>query len=143
MGPSDGNRENSAPIDRPILESIRDRFETTRQVETAKIEDVGHLALRIRFSENFYPASVTRATLAVRWYTNDDFMIHYREEGTENDWECRWDRHPNHHNDRDHFHPPPNAETPARDASWPDDYREMLSRIMEEIEERIAELWAE
>ena len=140
MVPAD-DHDRSASIDRPILESIRDRFETTRQVETATIEDDGHLALRIRFSEEFYPGSVTRATLTVRWYTNDDFMIHYREEGTENGWECRWDRHPNSHNDRDHFHPPPDAETPARDASWPGDYREMLSRVLDEIEERIAELW--
>lgn len=143
MVPSDENRGNSAPIDRPILESIRDRFEMTRQVETATIEDDGHLALRIRFSDDFYPEAVTRATLSVRWYTNDDFMIHYREARTDDDWECRWDRHHNSHGYRDHFHPSPNAKTPALDESWPNDYREMLSQVLNEIEERIAELWAE
>ncbi|MFT4890209.1 MAG: hypothetical protein ACI9YT_001123 [Halobacteriales archaeon] len=142
MVPPDGNHGNSAPIDRPILESIRDRFQTTRQVETARIADEGHHELLVRFADDFYPESVTRATLSVRWYTNDDFMTHYREAHTADDWECRWDRHPNNQDHRDHYHPPPNARTPAQDASWPDDYREMLSQVMNEIEERIAELWA-
>jgi len=81
--------------------------------------------------------------LTVRWYTNDDFTLHYREGHTDRVWECRWDRHPNPHNTRDHFHPPPAAEAPGDDASWPADHRDAVSVVLDEIEDRIATLWDE
>jgi hypothetical protein len=90
---------------------------------------------------SYYPATVSEAALTVRWYTNDDFKIQYRETHTESAWECRWDRHPNPHNTRNHFHPPPAAPTPGNDASWPTDHRDVLSLVLNEIEERISALW--
>jgi hypothetical protein len=39
--------------------------------------------------------------------------------------------------------PPPAAPTPANDASWPTDHRDVLSLVLDEIEERIAALWNE
>jgi hypothetical protein len=130
-----------APIDRPVLELLRDRLRTTTQVTEASITDSdGHLELRATLADAYYPDSGERATLTIRWYTNDDFKIHYREVRDE-DWQCRWDRHQNPHNERDHFHPPPNAETPGEDAMWPDDYREMLGLVLDEIERRIGDIW--
>lgn len=128
------------PIDRTVLEQLRDRLRTTDQVVDARITDSdGHLELQVTLSEAYYPDETT-ATLTVRWYVNDDFSIHYRESGT-GDRECRWDRHPNPHNDRDHFHPPPDAATPGEDESWPEDYRGVIRLILDEIESRIQRLW--
>lgn len=144
MVPPAGDGGSPAPIDRPVLEFLRTRLRTTAQVERASITDSnGHLELRVTFTPTYYPESVGEATLAVRWYTNDDFTIHYREVDAEPDavWECRWDRHPNPHNARDHFHPPPTASTPGRDASWPTDYRDVVALVLDEIEARIGVLW--
>lgn len=143
MTPPTGDGASPAPIDRPILELLRDRLETTRQVETATISDDGHLELQVGLSDEYYPEGVQAVSLAVRWYANDDFKIHYREVHEGGSWECRWDRHPNPHNSREHFHPPPDAPTPGEDASWPTDYREVLTLVLDEIEERIRVVWSE
>lgn len=93
--------------------------------------------------QRVYPASVDDAGLTVRWYANDDFTLHYREEYAAHTWECRWNRHPNPHNTRAHFHPPPTAATPGEDATWPTDHRDVLTLVLGEIEDRIATLWNE
>jgi hypothetical protein len=144
MVPPTGDGGSPAPIDRPILEFLQTRLRATRQVDQAIITDAsGHLELQVSFESSYYPSTVTEATLTVRWYSNDDFKIHYREIHSERVWECRWDRHPNPHNTRDHVHPPPAPPTPGDDASWPTDHRDVLTRVLDEIEERIAALWDE
>jgi hypothetical protein len=142
MVPPTGDGGSPAPIDRPILEFLQTRLQATRQVSHAAITDAsGHFELQVVFASSYYPASVDDATLTVRWYTNDDFTIHYREVHSEHTWECRWDRHPNPHNTRDHFHPPPTAPTLGDDDSWPTDHRDVLQLVLDEIEDRIAALW--
>lgn len=144
MVPPTGDGGSPAPIDRSILEFLQTRLQATGQVAAAIITDAsGHLKLRVTLAPSYYPDSVEEAVLAVRWYTNDDFKIHYREAHPAYAWECRWDRHPNPHNTRDHFHPPPGAPTPGNDASWPTDYRDVLRLVLAEIEDRIAALWGE
>lgn len=144
MVPPDGDRGSPAPIDRPILEFLQRRLRATNQVEQAIITDAsGHLELRVVLASTYYPATVDEAVGTVRWYTNDDFKIHYREVHPEDAWECRWDRHPNPHNTREHFHPPPTAPTPGDDASWPTDHRDVLRLVLNEVEQRIAALWSE
>ena len=140
MAPADGG--SPAPIDRPILEFLRDRLGHTRQVRAARITEEGHVELRVVFADTYYPDVVRAAILQIRWYTNDDFSIHYREDH-DGEWECRWDRHPNPHNTREHLHPPPDAPTPGEDADWPADYRDVTSMVLDEVETRIADLWAE
>ncbi|WP_420871419.1 hypothetical protein [Halomicrobium salinisoli] len=131
-----------APIDRPILEFLQARLDATQQVERAAItDDEGHLELRVEIAPAYYPVTVEEGTLTVRWYATDDFKIHYREVHAGDTWECRWDRHPNPHNAREHYHPPPDAGTPGEDTSWPSDHRDVLSLVLDEIEERIATLW--
>ncbi|SEA33058.1 hypothetical protein SAMN04488065_2702 [Haloplanus vescus] len=142
MVPPTGDGGNPAPIDRPILEFLQTRLQATRQVSHAAITDAsGHFELQVVFASSYYPAPVDDATLTVRWYTNDDFTIHYRELHSGHTWECRWDRHPNPHNTRDHFHPPPTAPTPGDDDSWPTDHCDVLQLVLDEIEDRIAALW--
>lgn len=144
MVPPVGDGGGTAPIDRAVLEYLRDRLETTGQVATAAITDEeGHLELRVAFDESYYPGESSDATLSTRWYTNDDFAIHYREERSESNWECRWDRHPNTHNARSHFHPPPDAATPGVDRDWPNDARDVIETVLDAVGERITELWGE
>ncbi|MFC3958957.1 hypothetical protein [Halovivax cerinus] len=144
MAPPTGDGASPAPIDRPILESLQTHLQATAQVAEAVVSDAsGHLELHVTLSASYYPASVTEATLSVRWDTNDDFSVHYRESHEDRTWDCRWDRHPNSHNSRDHFHPPPGASTPGDDASWPVDYRDVLRFVLGDVETRLTELWNE
>jgi len=143
---SDGPRRlrSATPTDRTVLRQLRDRLLTTRQVATARLIDgAGHLELLVTLSEDYYPTAEATSTLTVRWYTNDDFSVHYQEETADGNWECRWDRHPNPHDTREHFHPPPDAETPGADRSWPKGYRDLLRHVLNDIEGRIEQLWAE
>lgn len=140
--PLDDGR-SPAPIDRPVLAFLQLRLARIQQVERADISDAsGHLELRVIFASAYYPDTVEEATLSVRWYTNDDFKIHYQEEHQDAVWKCRWDRYPNPHNTRDHFHPPPNTRTRGEDAAWPADHRGVLQFQLDEIEERIMHIWA-
>jgi hypothetical protein len=144
MVPPTGDGASPAPIDRPLLEFLQTRLQATHQVAHATITDAsGHLELRVEFATSYYPTSVDHAQLAVRWYTNDDFSFHYREQHPDRTWELRWDRHPNPHNTRAHFHPPSNAPTPGDDASWPDDHRDVVADVLDDIDVRIGNLWDE
>ena len=80
MVPPTGDGGSPAPIDRPILEFLRTRLQATRQVSRATVTEAsGHLELQVVFASSYYPAPIDEATLTVRWYTNDDFKLHYRE----------------------------------------------------------------
>lgn len=130
-----------APIDRSVVERLQSRFVGSRMIETAEIVEEGTLHLRVALSEDYYPGDVS-ARLEIRWYRNDDFSFHYQEERQDSTWKCRWDRHPNVHNVRDHFHPPPTASrTDAEDAQWPSDHREVCRLVFDDLERRIESLW--
>ncbi|WP_407066866.1 hypothetical protein [Haloarcula sediminis] len=108
---------------------------------STEIVEEGKLSLQVELSDNYYPGSVS-ARLEIRWYRNDEFNFHYQEDRQDGAWECRWDRHPNVHNSRDHFHPSPAASrTNATDAQWPTDHRDMSQLALDRIEERIETLW--
>lgn len=141
--PTDAGAESDAPrIDRPILEAIRDRLRTTTQFNSVVIvggDSQTHLEAVVDPTVN--PAALHRRFVDIRWYTNDDFRIHYQEEWADETWQQRWDRHPNEHNSRDHFHPPPNAATPGQDRSWPVDFRDVLANVLSELADRNTEVW--
>jgi len=129
-------------IDRPILEDVRDRLRTASQFETVVVRTTeGQLRLEAVFASIVNQPSLVERSLDVRWYTNDDFRIHYREVWDDRSWAMRWDRHPNSHNDRDHVHPPPDASTPGADRTWPSDYRDVLALVLDAIRDRSEELW--
>ncbi|WP_394352072.1 hypothetical protein [Haloplanus rallus] len=109
--------------------------------DSAALVEDGRLYLRVVFSEAYYPHD-TSARFEIRWYRNDDFTVHYQEEHRDRVWTCRWDRHPNTHNSRDHFHPPPDASrSNAEDAHWPPDHRDVCRIVLDRIEECIETLW--
>jgi len=92
----------------------------------------------------YFPGGVTRASLRIRWFETDDFSIHYAEQYQSGDsWECRWDRHPNDHNAREHFHPPPDAPTPGEDGEYPAEWRDVLAMTLAHLDNRITAFWNE
>lgn len=132
-----------APIDRAVLERMRSRFRRRSMFESAELVEEGKLYLHVEVSSDYYPNEAS-ARFEIRWYRNDDFTVHYHEERQDGVWQCRWDRHPNTHNSRDHFHPPPDASrTDAEDAQWPDDHRDVGRLVLARVEERIETLWEE
>ncbi len=132
MVPADDGA-SPAPIDRLVMEWMRSRFAGSRMR--------GRLYLHVELSGDYYLGEVS-ARFEICWYRNDDFAVHYQEERQDRTWKCQWDRHPNAHNSRDHFHPAPTAShTVAADAQWPSDHRNVCRFVLEDAEQRIETLW--
>lgn len=134
---------DAASIDFDILDRIGDRF-----ASSGRFEDVAFRppyapdSVVLAYDAGYYPVAVERAYLRIRWYENDDFNVHYSEQYADGDhWECRWDRHPNDHNDREHFHPPPDAEKPGRDERYPTDWRDVMTMVLRDLDDRIESFW--
>ena len=96
------------------------------------------------YSLGYFPGGITRAYLRIRWFETDDFSIHYSEQyRTGTHWECRWDQHPNDHNTREHFHPPPDALTPGDDTEHPDRWRDVIATVLARLDDRIEAFWSD
>jgi len=135
----------TGPIDIEILDRIAAHLS-----RSARFDDVQSRppyapnAVVADYDLGYVPGGVTRASLRIRWFETDDFSIHYTEHyQTGNSWECRWDRHPNDHNTREHFHPPPDAPTPGEDDDYPDEWRDILATVLADLDERIEAFWNE
>lgn len=97
--------------------------------------------LRAVLDSGRYPGSVTTVQVDIRWFTTGDFSIHYLESRDGDHWECRWDRHPNTHNSRLHFHEPPEAET-ISDLEFVSLHPlDVYSTVFDAVEQRIDSLW--
>lgn len=94
------------------------------------------------FADGLYPNPVSEGRLELRIRLNDDINIVYIEEWAGGRWACRWDRHENDHNAREHFHPPPVVTTAtAVDVDLPSDPNRAVETALRFIEDRIADLW--
>ncbi|MFC7188150.1 hypothetical protein [Halorubrum yunnanense] len=105
----DSAPESTGPPDRQTLRLLERQLASDPLVATAQFEPDPYepRLLRASLATEQYPDSVTTARIDVRWFTTNDFSIHYLEDRSSGQWECRWDRHPNTHNARVHFHEPP------------------------------------
>lgn len=140
---TNGEGEETVGIDYDVLDRIGTRL--------AGSERFSEVAIRPQYAPNsvvaeydvgYYPAAVERTFLRIRWFENDDFYVHYSEQYVNGDqWECRWDRHPNQHNTRDHFHPPPDAATPGVDESYSVDWRDVLTEVLQALDDRVQVFW--
>jgi hypothetical protein len=133
---------DGAPIDFARLDAIRERIATDERF--ARIDEQPEVApdrLVCVYESDFYPESVQTARVEFVWFENGDFSIHYHEDHEAGAFDHRWDRHPSDHNTRDHVHPGPDAPTPGEDASHPSDWRDTLSLVLTEIEERQRAFW--
>ena len=142
--PSDRTDSPSrGPIDVEILDRIAAHLaRSARFDEVQSRPPYAPSAVVADYELGYFPGGVTRAYLRIRWFETDDFSIHYAEQyHTGNSWECRWDRHPNDHNTRDHFHPPPDASTPGANEEYPREWREMLTTVLSRLDDRIEAFW--
>jgi len=140
--------EPAAPVDSPGLETIRDRARTHSLVERTRVEQTGSTISMVvlSLSMDHYPGHVQDARIEIQWYLNGDYNFHYVERHrSEKIWQCRWDRHPNPHTSRTHFHPPPEAESTAAVADHPADRHPsaLFTRTLANVRDRISDLWAE
>jgi hypothetical protein len=147
MGPSpdDEPRDSVGPPDRQTLQLLERQLGSDSLVTETTFDPNSHepRLLRAVLDENQYPESIATARLDIRWFTTGEFSVHYVEEpldGTR--WECRWDRHPNSHNTRLHFHRPPTAEE-VTDLSLPSLHPlEVYSTVLAAVETRVEDLWS-
>ncbi|MDL0134994.1 hypothetical protein [Halobacterium salinarum] len=131
-----------APIDFDRLDTIRERFVADDRF--TRIENQPAFAperLVCVYDVRLYPERVRAARLDVVWFENDDFSLHYHEDHETGEFDHRWDRHPSDHNTRDHVHPGPDAPTPGDDTTHPADWRDVLSEVVSEIEDRQRAFW--
>jgi hypothetical protein len=141
--PEDSGTDSTGPPDRQTLRLLERQLISDSLVAEAGFEPDSYepQLLQALLDAGQYPDSVTAARIDIRWFTTDDFSMHYIETRGEDQWECRWDRHPNTHNTRLHFHEPPTgAEVSDLDLSslHPLD---VYSTVFEAIEQRIESLW--
>ena len=135
---------SSGPIDESVLTRSARNALSHPLVTATTLEPTADVPTRLRVSVDAaqYPATVETVRLDVRWFEMGDFTFHYVErhaEGTT--WRCRWDRHPNPHSIRTHFHEPPGATT-VRDFPIEDPHPiETLHLVLDWIEGRIERAW--
>lgn len=135
---------NGAPVDFDRLESIAVRLSMgDRFTRVEATPDFAPDRVVCVYDPGFYPRSVHEARLEIVWFENGDFTVHYHEDHAEGMFDHRWDRHPSDHNTRDHVHPGPDAPTPGTNVSHPSDWRDVLSTVLAEIEERQRGFWTE
>ncbi|SDR29626.1 hypothetical protein [Natronobacterium texcoconense] len=138
------------PPDRQTLRLLERRLADEPIVKETAFEPNGNepRTLSASLDRDRYPPPIERARVDVRWYTTDDFSIHYVETAADEHptasgkrWECRWDRHPNPHNSRCHFHRPPDG-TDSTDLELPSLHPiDVLSTVIAALEDRIDRLW--
>ena len=97
--------------------------------------------LRALLDTGRYPESVTEVRVDIRWFTTDDFSIHYLESRDGDQWECRWDRHPNTHNPRLHFHEPSTGNDIIYLEFSSLHPLDVYSTVFDAVEQRIEFLW--
>lgn len=107
----------------------------------------GNRERRIEMQLAYYPDPVTEVFLRVKHVDRSTVKtsVTYQENWSGDRWTCRWDRHENDHNARDHFHHPPspddNEDPYAYDADLGRDVLLMETPI-EFVRERMNGLWA-
>lgn len=133
-----------ATVDAELLRRVCQRLRGVKFVTETTVCPTAHPdSAVVALDGTYYPAGVRDAVLFVRAYRGGSFNIIYREEwGGTAVWTCRWDRHDNPHNTRDHFHEPPDATT-VRDRSYPADFFAVIRIVLEAIEQRLGEIWDE
>jgi len=143
-GSPNGSNASTGPPDRQTLRLLERTLASDALVATTEFEPDPYepRSLRAVLDADRYPDPVTAARVDVRWFTTGDFSIHYVEQRRDGDaWECRWDRHPNAHDARLHFHEPPTG-TEISPLDLPSLHPlEVYSTAFEAIERRVESLW--
>lgn len=144
MGPPSDSPASTGPPDRQTLRLLERHLAADALVDDTSFDPNPHepRLLRVHFNTASYPALTTAARLDVRWFTTGDFSFHYVETRSDDTrWECRWDRHPNTHNTRVHFHKPPDSDE-VTDLSLPSQHPlDVYSTVLDAVEQRLTDEW--
>lgn len=144
--PADSPPDSTGPPDRQTLRLLERHLASDSLVAQTAFDPDSYEPryLTALLELDRYPDAIAAARLDVRWFTTGDFSFHYIEAHDDGGrWECRWDRHPNTHDARLHFHQPPTAtETTALDLPSLHPL-EVYSTVLTAIEQRLEGLWAE
>jgi hypothetical protein len=147
MGPpTDAPTGGTGPVDRQTLRLLETHLVDDELVETTGFEPDPHVprVLTARLDSRRYQESMETARIDVRWFTGGDFSFHYLEGSSSGEhWECRWDRHPNDHNTRLHFHTPPTGANVRDFSELPEHPLEVYSTVFTAIDRRLETLWSE
>ncbi len=137
---------HSRQVNEALLEHLQGVFAVLpRVVHTSLFPANKQETLLIQFETTPYPADIDAVSLEIRAYTNGEFHISYLERYLGELRRCRWDRHEQPHNSRDHFHPLPDARTEnAQNCTFPPDVTTVLQKIvLPWIDERLGACWEE
>lgn len=132
---------HSGQLDRTTLRRAGEKLAGEPPVETVTPFPSGkEEKLVVQLDPTIYPDLITAIELQLELRTNGKFYNHYRENWSGEYHECRWDRHDNDHNTRDHYHPFPDASRDdAEDRDFPDGFFRLLEGVvLVEIENRWA-----
>lgn len=139
-GPTPGRR-----VDEALLRHLREIFGRMEPVGTVSLFPANRQeSLVVEFDTAYYPEAVKTVRLETRVYTNGEFHITYVETYLGERRYCRWDRHDQPHNSRDHSHPLPAASAKqAADREFPVDVVAVLRTVvLPWVDDRLGELWA-
>ncbi|GAA0512202.1 hypothetical protein SAMN04488066_104136 [Halorubrum aquaticum] len=136
--------DRSRSVDEATLRYLARAFGRRPEVEHTSLFPTNNLeSLVVTLDAEYYPEYVESVSLELRAYTNGDFHVSYHETRAGDRRRCRWDRHDQPHNARDHYHPLPDAGTAAAvDRNYATD----LTRVFEEtvlpwVDDRVGTLW--
>lgn len=133
-------------LDEALLRTVARRLGSLTLVEAVSVfPGEKPESVVARFDPRYYPERVGRVALELRVYTNGDFHVSYLEDSLGSVRRCRWDRHDQDHNTRDHVHPFPDASTPpAEDRDFPADVTTTLETVvLPWVDRRLGQLWEE
>lgn len=143
--PAESPPDSTGPPDRQTLRLLERHLAKDPLVADTDFEPDAYepRLLRALLGTDLYSESVEAARLDVRWFTSGDFSIHYVESDSDgNQWECRWDRHPNDHNSRLHFHRPPDGDEVADLSLSSLHPLDVYSMVFAALEQRPETQWA-
>jgi hypothetical protein len=134
----------SRPVDEETLRYLSRAFGRRPEVHhTSLFPSNKPASLVVALDTEYYPDRIESVSIEFRAYTNGDFHVSYIEVYAGDQRRCRWDRHDQPHNSRDHYHPLPTASTAA---ALDREYATDLTRVAEAtilpwIDDRVGVLW--
>jgi len=136
--------DRSRSVDEATLRYLARAFGRRPEVEHTSLFPANKLErLVVTLDAEYYPTDVDGVSLELRAYTNGDFHVSYHETRAGDRRRCRWDRHDQPHNARDHYHPLPDAGTAAAvDRNYATDLTRVIERtVLPWVDDRVGALW--
>ncbi|RAW44737.1 hypothetical protein DQW50_12875 [Halorubrum sp. 48-1-W] len=136
--------DRSRSVDEATLRYLARAFGRRPEVRETSLFPTKELeSLVVTLDTEYYPAAVDGVSLELRAYTNGDFHVSYHETRAGDRRTCRWDRHDQPHNARDHYHPLPDAGTTATvDRNYATDLTRVVERtVLPWVDDGVGALW--